>query len=152
VVFGTFAPMSFYQEAATTGVMPSSRERAEPRGAGHAMLLVGYDLPAKQWIVRNSYGERFGDRGYLRIPFETLEAYSVPDQFWTIGAIEAADGIGVEGPAFSDFHRQVQDRAAAEAKAALDRLRAGLRKELKDNIDKARQGFRDRLRGPQGGR
>lgn len=36
---------------------------------GHAVLLVGYALAAGVWIVRNSWGEEWGDRGYARLPW-----------------------------------------------------------------------------------
>lgn len=43
-----------------------------PSGAGiggHAVLLVGYDIPAAVWIVRNSWGTSWGDGGYARLPW-----------------------------------------------------------------------------------
>ncbi|KAM0066379.1 putative fruit bromelain [Helianthus debilis subsp. tardiflorus] len=36
----------------------------------HAMLLVGYDQDpdgTKYWIVRNSWGEGWGEKGYIRM-------------------------------------------------------------------------------------
>ena len=33
----------------------------------HAMLVVGYDLDEKYWIVKNSMGERWGEDGYARM-------------------------------------------------------------------------------------
>ena len=33
----------------------------------HAMLIVGYDLEANYWIVKNSYGTSFGEDGYIRM-------------------------------------------------------------------------------------
>lgn len=43
---------------------------AEPRGAvrgGHAVLLVGYDQADGTWLVRNSWGEGWGQDGYARL-------------------------------------------------------------------------------------
>lgn len=33
----------------------------------HAMTLIGYNKDDKYWIVKNSYGENFGEKGYFRI-------------------------------------------------------------------------------------
>lgn len=44
----------------------------DPSGAGiggHAVLLVGYDLTARVWIMRNSWGAGWGDGGYARLPW-----------------------------------------------------------------------------------
>ena len=41
-------------------------ESAVPDG-NHAMVLVGYSEAEKCYIVRNSWGERFGDKGYCYI-------------------------------------------------------------------------------------
>lgn len=37
---------------------------------GHAMLIVGYDDNRSCWIVRNSWGDDFGDAGYIYIGYE----------------------------------------------------------------------------------
>ena len=89
VVFGTRIPERLYQEAAATGVMPapSDEELYANQGGGHCMLIVGYDKPGKMFIVRNSWGEGWGDRGYCRIPFDVVEKCSPPDTFWIIGEL-----------------------------------------------------------------
>jgi C1A family cysteine protease len=75
VVFGTWLPRRCYEEAANTGVIPQptdAERRAAPSG-GHAMLIVGYDRREQAFLVRNSWGVQWGDRGYCRIPFDVLE-------------------------------------------------------------------------------
>ncbi|MEZ4225158.1 MAG: C1 family peptidase [Polyangiaceae bacterium] len=52
--------------------MPSPRERQRAEHGGHAMLCVGYSDPDRVFIVRNSWGERWGDRGYCYMPFDYL--------------------------------------------------------------------------------
>jgi hypothetical protein len=54
-------------------VQPSPEERrrcAEKSDncGGHVVLLVGYDPAKAEYIFRNSWGERWGDRGYGRVP------------------------------------------------------------------------------------
>jgi hypothetical protein len=36
---------------------------------GHAVTIVGYDDAAQAWIVRNSWGESWGEGGYFRIKY-----------------------------------------------------------------------------------
>ena len=36
----------------------------------HAVLAVGYDVDGGYWIVKNSWGDQWGENGYLRIAME----------------------------------------------------------------------------------
>lgn len=38
----------------------------------HAMVIVGYSDDTKFFVVRNSWGERFGDKGYCYIPYSYI--------------------------------------------------------------------------------
>jgi C1A family cysteine protease len=148
IVFGTFVPSEFYDIANKTGTMPDTAEAGQNPGGGHAMLLVGYDLATRTWLVRNSWGEEFAERGYFRIPFNTLQAYSPPDGFWTIGAIEQAEGLNRGGATVRDAMRANAQTAASDLETSLDRMRKNLRARLNADLDAAKAGFRDRLRGP----
>jgi len=70
IVFGMMVPKSFYL-IPETGVMtlPSSDEL---RLGGHALLAVGFDDEKQHLIVRNSWGEEFGDKGYCYMPYEFI--------------------------------------------------------------------------------
>lgn len=68
VIFGMMVPKSFYAIGADGMMtMPSDDE---PRLGGHALLAVGFDDEKQLFIVRNSWGEEFGDGGYCYMPYE----------------------------------------------------------------------------------
>ena len=49
-------------------------EGASPDGS-HAMCIVGYSIPNFHFIVKNSYGNSWGDQGYCTMPFEYFNKY-----------------------------------------------------------------------------
>jgi C1A family cysteine protease len=53
---------------------------------GHAVVLVGYDLRSRTFLVRNSWGSNWGDRGYFRLPFDYVEQLANPatGDWWTV--------------------------------------------------------------------
>ena len=73
------------EEVEKTGVipMPGRNERVE---GGHAITIVGYD--AKSFILRNSWGEEWGQKGYATIPHEYLVNDDMAADFWTIRLVE----------------------------------------------------------------
>lgn len=148
VVFGTYIPMDYYQIAAKTGVMPGAGKVVQTMPAsGHAMLLVGYDMTEKTWLVRNSWGTGYADGGYLWIPFDTLEAWSAPSHFWTIGAIEQIDGFSLIGPKMDAAAIGGPLASGASAASGLAQKRADLRSELSDRLIASQSNLKDRLRG-----
>lgn len=150
VVFGIFAPGEYYEIAAKTGVMPQP-DQVNPSQppAGHAMLIVGYDLANKTYLVRNSWSEKWADNGYFRMPFETMDAWSRPEDFWTIGAIEQAAGFKLTGPSMVEAMQDIgiTDDTLTIGGSGLDRLRKDLRSRLSSDLETAKRDFRSRLRG-----
>ncbi|NBX76533.1 MAG: hypothetical protein EBQ92_08255 [Proteobacteria bacterium] len=49
---------------------------------GHAITMMGWDDSAKAWIVRNSWGEEWGEKGYFRIAYD--DASGLGNQTWGI--------------------------------------------------------------------
>lgn len=69
------------EEVAKTGIAGMPQPNEENMG-GHAVCCVGYDIPNKRFLIRNSWGEGWGDKGYFSLPFEYMEALA--DDFWVI--------------------------------------------------------------------
>ena len=81
-VFGFTVYESFQAASvARTGVvaMPGKGEKTL---GGHAVMAVGYDRTAGRFFVRNSWGAKWGKKGYGTMPFEYLETLAA--DFWTI--------------------------------------------------------------------
>ncbi|MEO8713968.1 MAG: C1 family peptidase [Acetobacteraceae bacterium] len=83
-VFGFTVYDSFEsQTVAQTGVVPMPGPGETVLG-GHATLAVGYDDSQQRFIVRNSWGETWGMKGYFTIPYTYLTQRSLSSDFWTI--------------------------------------------------------------------
>jgi C1A family cysteine protease len=83
-VFGFTVYESFEsQQVAKTGIvnMPTSKEWVL---GGHAVLAVGYDDAKQRFIVRNSWGDKWGQKGYFTMPYKYLSDRNLSDDFWTI--------------------------------------------------------------------
>lgn len=76
IVFGMWLNNSFYGNR--DGVITESVKN----GSAHAMLIVGYDDEKQCYIVRNSWGRSWGDKGYCYVPYDYLHANSF--DMWTI--------------------------------------------------------------------
>ncbi|CAF3662622.1 unnamed protein product [Rotaria sp. Silwood1] len=72
-IFGlkTFA---LYQKAKKNGMvpMPNPEDTSPEWIFRHAMLAVGYNDDLKKFIVRNSWGEDWGAKGYCYIPYDYM--------------------------------------------------------------------------------
>lgn len=85
VVIGFYVYSSFMSSTvARTGVMPYPNIRRETLLGGHAVLLVGYDKTKNVFIVRNSWGTNWGDRGYFYMPFQVIQNTDMSSDFWII--------------------------------------------------------------------
>jgi C1A family cysteine protease len=81
-VFGFTVYESFQsQKVAATGVASMPKKKEKVLG-GHAVLAVGYNQKDKRFLVRNSWGTKWGKDGYFTMPYKYLETLSA--DFWTI--------------------------------------------------------------------
>ncbi len=55
---------------------------------GHAVVCVGYDDIRKVWIMRNSWGTSWGDKGYFYLPYAYLTNSSLSTDLWIIKKME----------------------------------------------------------------
>uniref|UniRef100_A0A6C0KGS6 Peptidase C1A papain C-terminal domain-containing protein n=1 Tax=viral metagenome TaxID=1070528 RepID=A0A6C0KGS6_9ZZZZ len=74
-------------EVAKTGMvpMPSSSETCN---GGHAVVCVGYDDEKQVWIMRNSWGSKWGDGGYFYLPYAYLLSDDLATDLWCVTKME----------------------------------------------------------------
>jgi len=85
-----------FDHARKKGIVPmpnfSTEEGRESHG-NHAMLCVGYLDAHKLFIVRNSWGEDWGDQGYCYIPYDYM---TNPELCWDCWAIRNVTDLDFE--------------------------------------------------------
>ncbi|MBW4694306.1 MAG: C1 family peptidase [Lyngbya sp. HA4199-MV5] len=82
---------SSFQKAGSKGLVPMPDPDSEQHDGGHAMLCVGYSDEDKVFIVRNSWGEGWGDRGYCYIPYDYMTTPDLNGDLWAIRHVADAD-------------------------------------------------------------
>lgn len=82
---GGFAVYESFQsrEIAKTGIMTMPKKDEKFYG-GHAIIVMGYDDERECFIVRNSWGTKWGDKGYFYMPYNYLLDRNLSDDFWVI--------------------------------------------------------------------
>ena len=88
VIMGFYVYDSFMSNTvAKTGNMPYPNTKRESLLGGHAVLLVGYNKTKKVFIVRNSWGTSWGDKGYFYMPFNVVTNTSMSSDYWIIKSV-----------------------------------------------------------------
>lgn len=55
---------------------------------GHAVMAVGYDDAAMVFLIMNSWGERWGMKGFFTMPYEYMLNPNLAADFWVIRSVE----------------------------------------------------------------
>jgi C1A family cysteine protease len=87
-VFGFTVYQSFEgDKVAQSGVLPMPSSSESVMG-GHAVMAAGYDDSKKAFIIRNSWGDAWGQKGYFYMPYDYITSTDLADDFWTISQVE----------------------------------------------------------------
>jgi C1A family cysteine protease len=62
-------------------------DQSEQLLGGHAVMVVGYEDTLQCFIVRNSWGPDWGDKGYFYLPYNYLLDTNLSDDFWMIKTV-----------------------------------------------------------------
>ncbi len=89
VIFG-FTVFDSFMSIGPDGVMPLPQPDDSVDG-GHAVLAAGYTQVGGDpyFIVRNSWGDGWGDQGYFYMPFPVISVPGMASDFWVIRKVEA---------------------------------------------------------------
>lgn len=85
IAFGVEVFESF-EHIGADGLVPLP-ESGELALGGHAMLAVGYDREAGYFLVRNSWGEGWGDEGYCWMPCDYLLDAALCGELFALRAV-----------------------------------------------------------------
>ena len=69
IIFGTRVTESFVKTP-RSGICGMPQGALDARHGRHALLLAGYDDARRIFIVRNSWGDDWGDAGYVYMPYD----------------------------------------------------------------------------------
>lgn len=83
-VFGFSVYESFESDEVAKSGVPSMPSPDERQVGGHAVLAVGYDNTQRRFTIRNSWGPKWGIKGYFTMPYEYVGSRDLSDDFWTI--------------------------------------------------------------------
>ncbi|CAF0949495.1 unnamed protein product [Adineta ricciae] len=80
-----------FDQARSTGVvpMPNYGDIGRQAHGSHALLAVGYSDQSRAFIVRNSWGEQWGDKGYCYIPYDYITDANQCFDVWAVRKVAA---------------------------------------------------------------
>lgn len=87
LIFGFSVYESFESdEVAQTGIVPMPSANEQILG-GHAVCAVGFQDDQQRFIVRNSWSDQWGDKGYCYMPYAYLLDGGLSSDFWAIKTV-----------------------------------------------------------------
>lgn len=87
IVFGFSVYDSFMSGAVEKIGIMEMPAPGESMLGGHAVTLVGYDDDHQAFLVRNSWGAKWGIKGYFYMPYKYVLDPNLSADFWTITAV-----------------------------------------------------------------
>lgn len=107
VLFGMRVFASFLgAEVARTGVVPMPSPGEQIAG-GHALLAVGYDDSRRSFIVRNSFGQDWGQDGHCLLPYDYMMNADLTFDHWVI------EHVNTDAGSRRDPRRRARDLAGS---------------------------------------
>jgi C1A family cysteine protease len=76
-----------------TGIVPMPNKRTESLLGGHAVTCVGYNERTQMWLMRNSWGTNWGQRGYFYLPYNYLLDPTLSSDLWDISKVMNANVV-----------------------------------------------------------
>lgn len=117
---------------------PTNEEIASGEYGNHAMVICGYSSEEKVYIVRNSWGDKFGDKGYCYIPFSYIEDCDLTNSACIITTInEGEDVKGINKPTMVSFNKTDVNIRYSIIRILVEEEKVGLRED-KENYDNLR--------------
>jgi C1A family cysteine protease len=68
------------------GMMPLPASNEQVVG-GHAVMVVGYNDAKQVFVIRNSWGASWADKGYFYMPYAFITSNNCSD-FWTLKIVK----------------------------------------------------------------
>lgn len=84
IIFGIQVfPSALSQAVNKSGVIPMPKPDERAHG-GHALLLVGYDDTTRCFTIQNTWGQRWGRKGFGTLPYDFVLSKELAFDFWTL--------------------------------------------------------------------
>ncbi|MGY2896025.1 C1 family peptidase [Deinococcus sp. UYEF24] len=111
IIFGIMLYDSFDKQRKPGLVpAPTKSELSRESHSGHAMLCVGYSDPDQVFIVRNSWGSKWGDKGYCYMSYDyVMDSDHNFDDSWIIERVEE---LPADAEAWSDDEESVLEEVS----------------------------------------
>jgi C1A family cysteine protease len=62
--------------------------KSEQLLGGHAVICVGYNDARSVWIMQNSWGTGWGDKGYFYLPYNYLLSSTLAGDMWQVTKVK----------------------------------------------------------------
>ncbi len=119
---------------AKTGIVPLPKPSERFLG-GHAVLIVGYDDSKHAFIVANSWGTDWGQKGFFYMPYQYVTNPNLTDEIWSLKAV-SQPSIAVTN-AFHKLSQQESPSAVVSKKTKPKKI--FLRKKAQRKVIKKKQ-------------